>query len=74
MGFTYFLLEVLLRITEIFIRVRTSENWFFSIVQGFRAHFDHKSSYRISHSCLFQTIDCCNPLAFPKCHWDFPIV
>ena len=30
-------------------------------------------SYRIAHFCLFQTIDCCNPLAVPKCHWDFPI-
>ena len=41
MGFSYFVLEVLLRITEMFIHVKTSENWFFSIVKGFRANFDH---------------------------------
>ena len=41
MGFSYFELEVLLRITEMFIHVKTSESWFLSIVKGFRANFDH---------------------------------
>ena len=41
MGFSYFVLEGLLRVTEMFIHVTTSENWFFSIVKEFRAHFDH---------------------------------
>ena len=42
MGFSYFVLEVLLRITEIFMHIKTSENWFDSIVKGFHASFDHK--------------------------------
>ena len=54
MGFTYFVVEVLLRITEMFIHVKTSENCFFSIVQGFHAHFDQKSSYGITHFCFFR--------------------
>ena len=37
-----FVLEVLLRVTEMFIHVKTSENWFFSIVKGFRANFDNE--------------------------------
>ena len=41
MGFSYVVLEAFLRITEMFIHVKTSENWFFSIVKGFRANFDH---------------------------------
>ena len=41
MGLSYFVLEVLLRITEMFNHVKMSENWFFSIVKGFRANFDH---------------------------------
>ena len=41
MGFSYFVLKVLLCITDMFIHVKTSENWFFSIVKGFRANFDH---------------------------------
>ena len=68
MGFSYFVLEVLLRITEMFIHVKTSENWFYSIVKGFRANFD----YRRAHFCLFEAIDCCNPLAFPKESLGFP--
>ena len=39
---SYFVLEVLLLITEIFIHVKTSGNWFFSVVKGFRAKFDDK--------------------------------
>ena len=41
MCFSYFVLEVILLITEMFIHVKTSENWFFNIVKGFRANFDH---------------------------------
>ena len=41
MGFSHFVLDVLLRITEMCIHVKTSENLFFSIVKGFRATFDH---------------------------------
>ena len=73
MGFSYFVLEVLTHISEMFIHVKTSENLFFNIVKGFRANFYHKSSYTIAYFCLFPTTDCCNPVAFPKSHWDFPI-
>ena len=69
MGFSYFMLEVLLRITEMFIHVKTSENWFF--IKGISCK--SQSSYRSAHCCLFQTINCCNSLAFPKSQWDFPV-
>ena len=42
MGFSYFVLEDLLRITEMFIHVKTSDSWFFSIVKGFPANFRNK--------------------------------
>ena len=42
MGFSYFVLEGLLCITEMFIHVKTSENWFLNTVKGFRANFDRK--------------------------------
>ena len=49
-----------------FINAITSEIWFVSVVKGFRANFDNtKFSCRSIHFCLFPTIDCCNPLAFP---------
>ena len=75
MGFTFCVLEVLLRITEMFIHIKTSENWFFSIVKVFHANFDLTQNLVTEAliSCLFPTIDCCNPLAFPRNHWDFPI-
>ena len=42
MGFSYFVLEVLLCITEMFIHVKTSENWFFGIINEFHTNFDQK--------------------------------
>ena len=72
-GLLLFCVRCLLRMTEMLIHFKTSENCFFSIVKGFWAIFITKSTYRSAHVYLFPTIDCCNPLAFPKRHGDFPI-
>ena len=42
MEFSYFMLEVLQRITEFFIHVQTSENCFLSVVKGFCPNLDQK--------------------------------
>ena len=42
MKLSYFVLEILLRIIEMFFHVKTSANWFFGVVKSFCANFDKK--------------------------------